>query len=315
MASAVLGGDASFQERLANKGADIEIDIKKVDEVDQRLDGALHVGKKWAALSASSRDLLTKSRDLSVDQSFEQHTKVIADTMTLIGAVGDMSNLTLDPDLDSYYLMSVVVFQGPELSETLAQARGLGSAIAAGESGTTEQFARLHELSILARFLSKKLDDSLDKALNFNATLKPTTEAYTRTGAGMVRDAASRVAKVATDRKVDTNAADYYSAMSRSVDAVFEVDEQAADSLNGLLGARVDRFRREVLSMLAWVVLGLLVVTLVGFLIMRDITVTLGRVVGTANRIATGDLTVARHESRKDEIGVLARAFDRMVRR
>jgi methyl-accepting chemotaxis protein WspA len=69
-----------------------------------------------------------------------------------------------------------------------------------------------------------------------------------------------------------------------------------------------------MLSMLAWVALGMLVVALVGFLIMRDITVTLGRVVVTANRIATGDLTVgAANESRKDEIGLLARGFNDMI--
>ena len=38
---------------------------------------------------------------------------------------GDTSGLILDPDLDSYYLMNVVIFQGPELSEMLAQARGI----------------------------------------------------------------------------------------------------------------------------------------------------------------------------------------------
>jgi methyl-accepting chemotaxis protein WspA len=92
------------------------------------------------------------------------------------------------------------------------------------------------------------------------------------------------------------------------------MDTQAAAALNGLLATRVARFQREVLSTLAWAAAGLLVVTFVGVLIMRDITVTLGRVVTTANRIAAGDLTVdAASESRTDEIGVLARAFERMV--
>ena len=55
---------------------------------------------------------------------------------------------------------------------------------------------------------------------------------------------------------------------------------------------RVARLHREVLVTLAWAALGLLVVSVIGFFIMRDITVTLGRVVATANRIAIGDLSV-----------------------
>ena len=314
LAAAWLSGDAAFKERLASKGADVQNDIKKVDEAAQRLDGALRLGKKWAALSAATGDLLGKNRTLTADQSFEQHTKVIGDTIALIGDVGDASNLTLDPDLDSYYLMSVVVFQGPELTEVLAQARGLGSAIAAGRQGTPEQFERLHQLSILSAFLGKKLDDSLGKALTFNGTLKPTTEAYTRTGSGAVQDASSYAAKMAASRKGDTTAAAYNSTMSSSVDAVFELGERASESLNELLNARIGKFRREMLSLLAWVGLGMLVVALVGFLIMRDITVTLGRVVDTTHRIATGDLTVeAANESRKDEIGLLARGFNDMI--
>src|SRR5213593_3784018 len=40
MSSAWLSGDASFKGRLAGKRADIENDLKHVDGVDRRLDGA-----------------------------------------------------------------------------------------------------------------------------------------------------------------------------------------------------------------------------------------------------------------------------------
>ena len=78
---------------------------------------------------------------------------MIEDTISLITHVGDTSNLTLDPDLDSYYLMNVIVFQGPELSEALAQARGLGGSIAASGKATPEQLAKLNELSVLMQYL------------------------------------------------------------------------------------------------------------------------------------------------------------------
>src|SRR5436190_19597763 len=42
MAAIWLSGDASFKGRLAGKSADIENDLKVVEGVDRRLDGALH---------------------------------------------------------------------------------------------------------------------------------------------------------------------------------------------------------------------------------------------------------------------------------
>ena len=314
MASAWLSGDASFKERLDRTRADVETDIKRVDEIDQRLNTLLRVGPKWAALNASSRDLLAKSQGLPADQSFERHTKVIDDTIALISEVGDQSNLTLDPDLDCYYLMNVLVFQAPELSESLAQARGLGSAAAASRNGTAQQFEALNRLSILAGFLQKKVDESLAKALTSNQALKPATEPYTRTGAGQVRETAGFVAKLAASRKVDVGAADYYSTVSRSIDSVFDMSDRVTGSLNVLLTTRVAKFQREVLRTLAWAALGLLAVSVIGFFMMRDITITLGQVVDMANRIATGDLTGhTASDSRKDEVGALTRAFERMV--
>ena len=314
MASAWLSGGASFEERLARKRVDIENDIKKVDEVDQRLESALPVGKKWAAVSAACRDLLTQRTSQSPDQSFEQHTKVISDTVALISEVGDASKLTLDPDIDSYYLMNVLIFQGPELIESLAQARGIGSAHAVTGKGTAEQFERLNRLSTLVEYLQGKVDESLGKAVNANGALRPMIEASMATSAGVVRNAAGHVVKLAVSRKPDPNVEDYYSTMTRGLDSIFAMSAEVSEALRELLNRRVDKFQGEVRSTLAWAALGLLVVSLIGFFIMRDITVSLGEVVGTANRIATGDLTVlAASRSRRDEIGVLERAFERMV--
>ena len=296
MANAWLNGDASFKDRLAGKTADVENDIKKVDEANQRLDSALHISKKWTALSAACHDILSKTPSLSADESFQQHTKVIEDA----------SHLTLDPDIDSYYLMKVVIFQGPELSELLAQAHGLGSGMAASRKGSSEQFERLNRLAILVAFLQKQVDQSLSKALQFNPALRPQLEARPRVNASGVQEAAARI--------FDTSAADYFAAMTRNINAIFDMANQLTGSLNVLLNKRVEKFHREVLYTLASAGLGLLVVSVIGFFIMRDITVPLRRVVGIANQIATGDLTLpAASESRKDEIGVLARAFDRMV--
>ncbi len=151
MANAWLSGDAAFRDNLATKDADIENDIAKVDAVDQQLDSALHTSKEWTALRAACSELVSKTPGLSADDSFQQHTSVIGKTIALITHVGDASNLTLDPDIDSYYLMNVLIFQGPEVSELLAQASGLGIGMTAAKGGTAEEFERLDRLWTFCR--------------------------------------------------------------------------------------------------------------------------------------------------------------------
>lgn len=47
--------------------------------------------------------------------------------VALMGAVGDNSNLVLDPDLDSFYLMSSLVLSGPQLMEDVGQLGSWGT--------------------------------------------------------------------------------------------------------------------------------------------------------------------------------------------
>jgi methyl-accepting chemotaxis protein len=314
LAVTFLSGDSSFRERVALKDAEIENDIKKLDDADQRLDPLLHTTKKWAALRGEVRDLLSRSLTLPATESFQLHTKAIEHALVLITDVGDASNLTLDPDIDTYYMMNILIFQGPELTEVVAQGRGLGSTIAANRKGTVEQLDTLNRLAILMSFLEKKVDSSLGKVLQSNQTLKTELDAASGATSRAVQDAVTQIAKLGNNRGTGMNAAEYFSAMTRSVESIFEMEEHGAATLNGLLTARVQKFQREMLYTLTWAGLGLLVVSLIGFFIMRDVTVTLGTVVDVANRIAVGDLSApAASGSRKDEIGVLARAFDRMV--
>ena len=141
--------------------------------MDRSLGSDLRTTQQWTALRDATRVLLDGGISQSAAESFALHSKVIEQTIALITHVGDTSNLTLDPDLDSYYLMNVIIFQGPELSETMAQARGLGSSVAAAGKGTPEQLAKLHELSILMRYLRERVDDSFGKALQFEKLKAP----------------------------------------------------------------------------------------------------------------------------------------------
>jgi methyl-accepting chemotaxis protein len=313
MSGVWLNGDAGFKDKVAAKTADIENDLRAVQDVDRRLDPALHTSEKLAAVDAACRALL-KASGLSADESFRLHSQVIGDIVALITTVGDVSNLTLDPDIDSYYLMNVVIFQGPELGEVLGQLRAVGTTVAASGNATQEQFENLHRLSALVEHLQAKVSVSFDKALEFNGALKPELQAPARATAEAVDKAARYVDDLKASKKAQLKVGDYYAAVSHGVDAIFQLESQAATALMRLIELRIAKAERQVYGTLAWACLGLLVVLLVAVVISRDITSHLGQVVSVANRIASGDIAVPRTtESRRDEIGTLRQAFEGMT--
>nr|WP_281172789.1 methyl-accepting chemotaxis protein [Nevskia soli] len=299
-AMAAAGGDPAVQAALPVKGADIENDLKTLEGIDQRLDGFLHTGKKLAALSIACREMLAKSAGQSSADSFAAHSKVIDSAIALVGDVSDASNLTLDPDVDSYYLMDVVMFQAPELSEHVGQA-GAPSAV----------FSQLPSAAVLADYLRKQVDQSLGKALDFNAALKPQLAAD---GPSAAERAAAGVIKLFAGRRSEPSPAEAFGAVSSGLAAIFDMEQRATEALNGLLVTRIAKLRGDIYATLGWALLGLLVVMLIGVFIMRDITVALGRMVGWADRIGTGDLSLqVAVETRRDEIGMLSHALSRMT--
>ncbi len=315
MSAAFLAGDSSFKERLAERRLAIENDIKQIDEVDQRLDSALHTSQQWAALKAETLDALGGGARMSVADNFASHTRVIAHIIAFITDVGDASKLTLDPDIDSYYLMNAIIFQGPELLETLAQARGLGTGIAASGSATPEQLATLNRLAVLLPFLQDKLNISFVKALRSDEALRSTLEAESRAVASAVDDAEEQIARLVGSRGKMIDTAEYFSSLTRSVDAIVATQERVAVSLRTLLDNRVGMYRQEILVALALAVIGLLLVSVVAVFIIRDITVGLRGVVGIASRLSKGDFIghACNPTSRKDEIGILGDTFDQMI--
>src|SRR5205823_13685976 len=90
------------------------------------------------------QNLKIQSDKLSPQTSQEQHAHLVSDIRTLITHAGDNSNLILDPDLDSYYLMDVTLLALPQTQDRLA------TVISYGEELLKKKAAAKSELTQLA---------------------------------------------------------------------------------------------------------------------------------------------------------------------
>jgi methyl-accepting chemotaxis protein WspA len=318
-------GEPVFEQRERASAAAVEQALTQVGAVDQRLAASLSLGEHWPVLATNVRTLLQDSPTLAVPELRSRHDASMAQVIGMIIEVSDGSYLTLDPDLDTYYLMNSVMFQGPELSELLAQARTLGVVAAAVRmSGPTEAEApseldattreQLKQVAVLAANLEDKLQFSLAKAQSQNASLKlPLGALATAMGTAVDTTMASLNRALEVGRFEDASDP-HYVKLTQTIDAVVGMQRAAATELDRLLGIRLDLSERELAMQLAWALAGLLFMLLIGYFVARDITQALSSVVGTARSIATGDLSgLAMVDRRKDEIGDLAKAFDDMV--
>ena len=315
-AAAWLSGDASFADKVTGNRTEIEADIAKVDAVDRQLDPALHTSALWNNLRSSIETLLDRTSRLSTDESLEQHQKLIDATAFLISKVSDNSKLTLDPDMDSYYLMNVTMFQGPATSDFLSQSRSLICRMAASNSGGPEQYNKLNRLSILADFSQDGVADSFSRASAFNKTLAPELAASAQASADAVKFTTTTIRNFATNRQLNASAENTNADMSRNINQLFRFEDEATKSLERLLRIRLAFWQNKINYTLGAAAVGLLLVLFIGFFVARDITIPIQRVVGIANQIAGGggNYSIRAVKRSDDEIGALIDAFNEMLK-
>lgn len=184
--------------------------------------------------------------DFSAEQEFATYASASpeqkAETMrTLMIALADGSNLTLDPDLDSFYLMDAV---SVALPQSIAAARALAET-APAQSEPELFFAERARFSLAAQ-----------RALDSLRTAAQVTNAATvRTNVNDVIGALNSTADSTTSIPADQiNAA--LESYRRGADRAFSA---ANAQLRLLLEARLERMRQTLLLQLACVALGLVV--------------------------------------------------------
>ena len=231
----------------------------------------------------------------------------------LLTTVGNQSNLILDPDLDSYYAMSLVVLRFPELLQVLHDTQ-LFMQQAPGRTSST----RAAELLTLAGRLDaavQAVESDYNQALQagdpaLSVALSDSRQgllAHTRAYLESVQDVAQgESVLVLSDRPVRAHAQ-----ALQSLDGAWR---SAVVELNRLLHNRVDGlFSRMWLHLGTALALLGCILSLV-YVVARQIAKPLQALAGVADSVRlTADYTRRAQWHSRDEIGRLVNAFNDML--
>src|SRR3954471_11588940 len=86
------------------------------DAADRAVGDTLGARERWKALRASITAVLDAPAPDSATAAIDTYTKAVDAAMGWVTEVGNASNLILDPDLDSYYVMDAVVTKAPAVA-------------------------------------------------------------------------------------------------------------------------------------------------------------------------------------------------------
>jgi methyl-accepting chemotaxis protein len=226
----------------------------RLAEVERRLGAELGTAKAYAAWQEAQRTALGVTS--GVPAVFTAHSANVQALLDLLGQATDGSNLTLDPDIDSYYLMDATLFRLPAMAEAAAQTRGLGAAYLLA---TTREPAALRRIIVQATQLDTNLtalNAGIGKAVGYNAGLKTalTFEPVSTSAKTYLTHLETNILRVEGPQG---EVSAHVGAANLAIEEMLKFSEQAVQALDGLIAQRVSRI--ELDRNLA---LGVLVVTL-----------------------------------------------------
>jgi signal transduction histidine kinase len=275
--------------------------------------GLLQTADLQRALAATLRELWSKKWEDETTDAFV--LAALAGGRTLASRVGDDSNLSLDPDLDSYYLQDVVVRDVPILLGHLAEMQMLVRA--SGRPGQGDRTVRFLVLDGLVRSTLEGTRRHLAAAYrgNSDGSLKPSIEGEFAT----MTSNAERFLGALRARMPDRDGA---GGDTGSVDAAYAAAATSAlgawasaqAALDRLLHRRIDNLVGRMGFSLALTGAFAALSIVIAVMTHRHIVQPLERleqIASTVRESKNYDLRI--NYTSRDEIGQLASAFDDMM--
>jgi methyl-accepting chemotaxis protein len=259
LARRYLTGQRDLRDRMMAAEGRVDAAMQALRTVDSRLGDALQftpegLAKRkrehcnWNTLHQEWEALKGGLVDQSVESSDKSHAHLIADVRTMITHAGDTSNLILDSDLDSYYLMDATLVALPQTQDRLATIEKLGQEVLRG--GKIDDRQRM-QLAVAAALLKEAdldrttgdIQTSLSEDQNFYGTsqglqrnLPPASQQYAKATEALL----DLMRKIIDAPDTPVAEAKFAAAASEARKASFGLWQTGVQELDVLLQRRID---------------------------------------------------------------------------
>ena len=284
--------------------------IKIIDAIDLRYGQLFNSSERWQKIKQEWLQLVTQVAPASVEVNLDQHNRVIEQISELLVYVSDKSNLTLDPEADTYYLMMLVSVRLPELTDYIYDFRNVSiySAAKGGElvEKTKIQLA-IYNQRLMNRY--KKIEHDLSAVYEANPELKETLSVKEKAFSKDFLALLEQIQRdVYTPKTLNTSLAPQIaSSGTLSINSINALYDLSNSVLKTRLEGRIAGLEQSKLLQLGSVFLVLVLVIVIAILIVRYFTSAFTQITQTFSKIGEGNFRNTIDLDGQDELGDLQR--------
>ena len=333
LSTAGILGNAESASALPAKTAEIGELIKNVD-VKLAEFGEVSVTAEWERLKKEWANVATgsMSKTMLYTANFDAHTALIKGLINFIELLADTSQLSLDPDAHTYFMVQAAITELPKDYDLLGQARGFGTALlqdalakrtdpVAMKSDpsrvgvfSTDDRTRMQVILDLQTYFAGSSANFFNKAVREMPRIGTKLQADLKTTADVQKDLPSLTRKqFLTSAAPTLTPAEYFAQYTTSMKSVAKLSDSSLDVLRDeleIIGSGHRQFQLLISALVAgFVALG----ALVGYFIARNITGTVNSLQKSVEKVRGGDFEALSAVTSKDEVGDLGRTVNSLL--
>lgn len=297
-----------FQERKNKLFAEVEKAIEDIDRVDWRIGKQLKISEHWTRIK-SRWQILSNDTAMPADKQFEKYSLLTEDLLATMVLVADNSGLVLDPNIETYYLMMLMVYELPELIDTTQTLRGLSTASEEGINIFGEDLLHIPTLVGVLRDQQTRVIKVLSKVLQENTHLRE--KLGIRLEESLLQ-LASFTQEMLKSNELE-GGSERFELATGTVDSLFELYDLSAIELDALLHWKIDALEdvRNLsgISIAICLMIGLYLFAGIYFALVRDLV----ELVKASKRIGSGETGHRINIVGRDELSTVAVGFNDMA--
>ena len=313
MSQIALSGDQAAKEKLGAIASKIEEQLRLLNVLSETAAASLgtteavtNLQRQWSELSASNNRY-------TPDESFEKHSALTGSILDFLKLVADKSGLTLDPEMDSFYLVDATAFRMPDVIESVGRLRGHGSGILKRQAMRPDEKT---ELVVLRRFYGRDfqtLQGDLTKALNANAALASVLDAKVKEARSAGEHFLNNEAAALVNGDLSVAPIEFFNRATAVKDTLFKLFDASVEQLDSLLAARIHKLETNLAMILGGVgiVAALVLYLFIGMLL--SVLRSLRSIQAGAQRLAQGDVSQLVDSHSRDELREVGGAVNTVI--
>ncbi len=313
LTNAYLNGNANAKGQISQFRVIVDEQIALIRQ--SKTFGQLDSGIKdrFNDFEQSWQELKIKGFTQEAAITFENHSQLILEVLTIIREIWEQSNLLTDSEAHTSFLINAFVNQLPELIEVSGRTRGIGAGIAAKKKFTSDSFIALSNNYRQLQILKTALFHSFDGALKNNANLQSLSNPLSEFNLSISTFLESTNQNLLQPDTINVSSDVYFSQGSEAISKSLALYQETFQTLTQALLERQNSIKSE-----AWLNV-LSTITLIGSAIYlfscfsSSMLGAIDKIKSCVGEVAAGNLTARVTIDSKDEMKMIADNINAMI--